>query len=55
MVLDKMLFLIKDLGPELGIIDKSNLSNINEEDFKRKLNPIYNSIKITSKNEILKK
>ncbi len=44
----------KGLGPELGIIDKSNLSNINEEDFKRKLNPIYNSIKITSKNEILK-
>ena len=44
----------KGLGPELGIIDKSNLSNINEKDFKRKLNPIYNSIKITSKNEILK-
>ena len=54
MVLDKMLFLIKDLGPELGIIDKNNLSNINEKDFKKKLNPIYNSIKITSKNEILK-
>ena len=36
----------KGLGPELGIIDKSNLSNINEKDFKRKLNPIYNSIKI---------
>ena len=44
----------KGLGPELGIIDKSNLSNINEKDFKRKLNPIYNSIKITSRNEILK-
>ena len=44
----------KGLGPELGIIDKSNLSNINEKDFKRKLNPIYNSIKITSKNQILK-
>ena len=44
----------KGLGPELGIIDKSNLSNINEKDFKKKLNPIYNSIKITSKNEILK-
>ena len=44
----------KGLGPKLGIIDKSNLSNINEQDFKRKLNPIYNSIKITSKNQILK-
>jgi len=44
----------KGLGPELGIIDKSNLSNINEKDFKKKLDPIYNSIKITSKNEILK-
>ena len=44
----------KGLGPELGIIDKSSLSNINEKDFKRKLNPIYNSIKITSKNKILK-
>ena len=44
----------KGLGPELGIIDKSNLSNINEKDFKRKLNPIYNSIKITSKNQTLK-
>ena len=44
----------KGLGPKLGIIDKSNLSNINEKDFKRKLNPIYNSIKITSKNKILK-
>ena len=44
----------KGLGPELGIIDKSNLSNINEKDFKKKLDPIYNSIKITSKNKILK-
>ena len=44
----------KGLGPELGKIDKSNLSNINEKDFKKKLDPIYNSIKITSKNEILK-
>ena len=44
----------KGLGPKLGIIDKSNLSNINEKDFKRKLNPIYNSIKITSKNKRLK-
>ena len=44
----------KGLGPELGIIDKSNFSNINEKDFKKKLDPIYNSIKITSKNEILK-
>ncbi len=44
----------KGLGPELGIIDKSKLSNINEKDFKKKLDPIYNSIKITSKNEILK-
>ena len=44
----------KGLGPELGIFDKSNFSNINEKDFKKKLDPIYNSIKITSKNEILK-
>ena len=44
----------KGLGPELGIIDKNNLSNINEKDFQKKLNPIYNSIKITSENEILK-
>ena len=44
----------KGLGPKLGIINKSNLPNINVKDFKRKLNPIYNSIKITSKNEILK-
>ena len=44
----------KGLGPELGIIDKNNLANINEKDFKKKLNPIYNSIKITSENEILK-
>ncbi len=44
----------KGFGPELGIINKSNLSNINEKDFKKKLNPIYNSIKILSENEILK-
>ena len=44
----------KVLGPELGIIDKNNLANINEKNFKKKLNPIYNSIKITSQNEMLK-
>ncbi len=44
----------KGHGPELGIIDKINLSNINNKGFKKKLNPIYNSIKITSKNKILK-
>ena len=27
----------KGLGPELGIIDKNNLSNINEKDFKKNL------------------
>ena len=44
----------KGFGPELGIIDKNNLFNINEEDFKKKLNPIYSSIKIISENEMLK-
>ncbi len=44
----------KGFGPELGIIDKSNLSNINEKNFKKKLDPIYNSMKIISENEILK-
>ena len=44
----------KGLGPELGIIDKNNLSSVNEKDFKKKLDPIYNSIKITSENELLK-
>ena len=44
----------KGHGPKLGIIDKINLSNINDKGFKKKLNPIYNSIKITSKNKILK-
>ena len=44
----------KGLGPELGLLNKNILSNINCSDFENKLSPIYNSIKITSENQILK-
>ncbi len=44
----------KGFGPKLSIINENILSNINERDFKQKLNPIYNSIKITSENGMLK-
>tara|TARA_B100001121_G_scaffold264096_1_gene245281 strand:+ start:43 stop:1044 length:1002 start_codon:yes stop_codon:yes gene_type:complete len=44
----------KGLGPSLGSIDKNALLKTQEEVFKRKLNPIYSSIKITSENEMLK-
>ena len=35
----------KNFGPELGNIDLKKISNVNENEFLNKLNPIYNSIK----------
>tara|TARA_B100000579_G_scaffold309358_1_gene259022 strand:+ start:311 stop:1252 length:942 start_codon:yes stop_codon:yes gene_type:complete len=43
----------KGLGPELGSIDQSILSRINEKKFKKRLRPIYKAIKNTSENSIL--
>jgi len=35
----------KNFGPELGNIDLKKITNVNEDEFLNKLNPIYNSIK----------
>ena len=35
----------KGLGPELGYLNDKIISKANKEDFKRKLAPIYQSIK----------
>ena len=40
----------KNLGPELGNIDLKKISNVNEDEFLNKLNPIYNSIKKVKEN-----
>ena len=41
-------------GPELGDFNKDLIFKNNKNDFKNKLNPIYESIKITSNNNLLK-
>jgi len=40
----------KNFGPELGNIDLKKISNVNEDEFLNKLNPIYNSIKKVKEN-----
>ena len=44
----------KGLGPKLGELDLDKLGNVNEDEFTRKLNPIYKAISKTSINPILK-
>ena len=45
----------KNFGPKLGDLDLDELENINENEFTKKLKPVYNAITITSKNELLNK
>tara|TARA_Y100000590_G_scaffold297317_1_gene335013 strand:- start:68 stop:1072 length:1005 start_codon:yes stop_codon:yes gene_type:complete len=45
---------IKNFGPELGEFKIEEMLKISENNFKEKLLPIYNSINITSKNELIK-
>ncbi len=45
---------IKNFGPELGDFKIEEIKKIGENNFKEKLLPIYNSINITSKNELIK-
>ena len=45
----------KNFGPELGNINLENLLNVNEKEFKAKLQPIYNSIKNVRANKLIKK
>ena len=40
----------KNFGPELGSINLEKISNVNEDDFLNKLNPIYKSIKKVKEN-----
>jgi len=40
----------KNFGPELGNIDLKKITNVNEDEFLNKLNPIYNSIKKVKEN-----
>ncbi len=44
----------KGLGPKLGELDLDKLENINEDEFSRKLNPVYKAISKTSANPVLK-
>ena len=44
----------KNFGPELGNINLENLLNVNEKEFKTKLQPIYNSIKNVRANKLIK-
>tara|TARA_B100000965_G_C19555314_1_gene741924 strand:- start:629 stop:1633 length:1005 start_codon:yes stop_codon:yes gene_type:complete len=44
----------KNFGPELGEIKIESFFNINEKNFIKKLNPVYNLLNITSKNQLLK-
>ena len=44
----------KNFGPTLGNLDMNNLSKISDNDFKKKLNPIYKLIQKTKLNNITK-
>ncbi len=44
----------KNFGPKLGRLNLEKLKDVTEEDFSRRLKPIYNLISITSDNEMLK-
>ena len=44
----------RNFGPELGNINLENLLKINNEEFIKKLAPIYNSIKKVKSNELIK-
>jgi len=44
----------KGLGPKLGKIDLDLITNVNEDEFSEKLNPIYKSISNISSNTICK-
>ncbi len=44
----------KNFGPNLGFLNFEELLKITEEEITKKLNPIYELIKLTSKDEILK-
>ena len=44
----------KNFGPTLGNLDINNLSKINEEDFKKKLDPVYKLIQKVKLNKIIK-
>ncbi len=43
----------KNFGPELGPINLERISNVNEDDFLNKLNPIYKSIKKVKENKLI--
>jgi len=45
----------KNFGPKLGDLNLDELENTNEEEFTKKLKPVYKAINITSKDELLKK
>ena len=44
----------KNFGPKLSDLNLDIIKNINESDFTYKLNPVYKSISITAKSEMLK-
>ncbi len=44
----------KNFGPKLGELNLKKFESVSEEEFIKKLEPIYNLISITSKNELLK-
>ena len=45
----------KNFGPLLGDINLETIKNVSDEDFSNILSPVYDAIKITSHNEIIKK
>ena len=45
----------KNFGPQLGDIDFETIKNVSKEEFSNILSPVYDAIKMTSQNNILKK
>ncbi len=45
----------KNFGPQLGDINFKTIKNVSDEDFSNILSPVYDAIRITSQNNMLKK
>ena len=44
---------IKNFGPKLGEVNLEEIKKVNEINFINKLQPVYNSLKITAKNKLI--
>jgi len=51
--LNQKIEFIKNFGPKLGEVNLEEIKKVNEVNFINKLQPVYNSLKITAKNKLI--